>query len=225
MDDLKPRPSQQLFFSYITYGNLVPVNEGQDQVILQKLSCILLFTGIAYVYPLQEEVRRKCTDLSILKFPDHQHYEMKDLETIRARFEDLPSRKKIILTTEKDLMRLKNPEFSNGKTQVFLPVWVQKSWGKLTTYGGAGYCINPGTNNKNWIFTGAEIQYDISPRFMLGGELYYHSADTDGGKSVTACSIGGSINFSQKFHFIFSAGHSLINDKFTSSYVGLLLTI
>jgi tetraacyldisaccharide 4'-kinase len=113
LDDLKPRPSQSIFFSYIIYGGLVPVNEEQDLAVLQKLSYILLFTGIANDYPLQEEVRRKCTDLSILKFPDHHQYEMKDLETIRARFEDLPTRKKIILTTEKDLMRLKNPEFSN----------------------------------------------------------------------------------------------------------------
>jgi tetraacyldisaccharide 4'-kinase len=113
LDDLKPRPSQQLFFSYILYGDLIPVNEEQDLAVLQKLSYILLFTGIANDYPLQEEVRRKCTDLSILKFPDHHQYKMKDLETILERFEDLPTRKKIILTTEKDLMRLKNPEFSN----------------------------------------------------------------------------------------------------------------
>ena len=124
-----------------------------------------------------------------------------------------------------EIPTIRNSEFSNGKVQVFLPVWVQKSWGKLTTYGGVGYCINPGTTHRNWIFTGAEVQYEFSTGFMLGGELYYHSADADGSKSVTACSIGGSINFSEKFHFIFSAGHSLINDKFTSSYVGLLLTI
>jgi len=124
-----------------------------------------------------------------------------------------------------EIPTIKNSEFSTGKTQVFLPVWAQKSWGKLTTYGGVGYCINPGVTNKNWIFTGAEIQYELSPWFMLGGELYYHSADADGSKSVTAFSIGGSINFSQRFHFIFSTGHSLINDHFLSSYIGLLLTI
>jgi predicted porin len=124
-----------------------------------------------------------------------------------------------------EIPTIKNSEFTNGKIQVFLPVWAQKSWGKLTTYVGVGYGINPGATNRNWIFTGAEIQYDFSPGLMLGGELYYHSADADGSKSVTACSIGGSINFSEKFHFIFSVGHSLINDKFTSSYVGLLLTI
>jgi hypothetical protein len=120
---------------------------------------------------------------------------------------------------------IKNPEFSDGKLQIFIPVWLQKSWGRFTTYGGLGYWINPGTNNKNWIFTGWEIQYDFSSKFMLGGELYYHSADAYNNNSVIACNIGGSVNFSEKFHFIFSLGHSLLNDSFISSYLGFLLTI
>ena len=57
---------------------------------------------------------------------------------------------------------IKNSEFSNGKTKIYIPVWMQKSWGKLTTYGGAGYWINRGAGNKNWIFSGWEIQYDFS---------------------------------------------------------------
>lgn len=124
-----------------------------------------------------------------------------------------------------EIPTIKNPEFSNGKAQVFIPVWAQKSWSKLTTYGGLGYCINPGINNKNWIFTGWEIQVDISPGFMMGGELYYHTADANDSKSVTAFSIGGSVNFTQKFHLLFSAGHSLMNDNFLTSYLGLLWTI
>jgi len=47
---------------------------------------------------------------------------------------------------------IKNQEFSSGRTQVFLPVWAQKSWGKLTTYGGAGYCINPGITKRLFKF-------------------------------------------------------------------------
>ena len=60
---------------------------------------------------------------------------------------------------------------------------------------------------------------------MLGGELYYHSADANDNESVTAFNIGGSVNFTEKFHFIFSLGHSLTNDNFLSSYIGLLWTI
>ena len=37
-----------------------------------------------------------------------------------------------------EIPTVRNAEFGNGKTQLFIPVWAQKSWGKLTTYGGAG---------------------------------------------------------------------------------------
>lgn len=124
-----------------------------------------------------------------------------------------------------EIPTIKNTEFSNGKTQIYLPVWAQKSWGKLTTYGGAGYWINPGTNNKNWIFSGWEIQYDFTPVFTFGGELYYHTANTIDSKSVIGFNLGGSINFSEKFHVIYSVGHSLSNEKFISSYLGVLWTI
>jgi len=124
-----------------------------------------------------------------------------------------------------EIPTVRNSDFSNGKAQIYIPVWVQKSWGKLTTYGGIGYWINPGTNNKNWIFSGWEIQYDISSIVTFGGELYYHSADTPDHKSVTAFNIGGMINASQKTHFIFSLGHSLTNESFFSSYVGVQWTI
>lgn len=120
---------------------------------------------------------------------------------------------------------IKNQQFSNGRTQVYIPLWIQKSWSRLTTYGGVGYWINPGVGNKNWLFAGWEVQYDFSPVVTLGGELYYHTANAVDGQSSTAFNIGGSINYSSTTHFIFSVGHSLINDSFTSCYLGLLWTI
>ncbi len=35
-----------------------------------------------------------------------------------------------------ELPTVKNSTFSSGKTQIYLPLWAQKSWGKFTTYGG-----------------------------------------------------------------------------------------
>jgi tetraacyldisaccharide 4'-kinase len=109
-EELKPGPHQHLFFSYISYGIPVPLLEDSGFSVPDKLSYILLFTGIADDYPLQEEVKRRCTYLSVMKFPDHHQYNPRDVENIIKRFDDLPSRKKIILTTEKDMMRLKTPE-------------------------------------------------------------------------------------------------------------------
>ncbi len=88
-----------------------------------------------------------------------------------------------------------------------------------------GYWINPGEGNRNYIFSGWEIQYDFSTALMLGGELYYHSTDEIGEKPIIAFNIGGSFNTSTKVHLIFSAGHSLINGNVFTSYLGLLLTI
>ncbi len=119
----------------------------------------------------------------------------------------------------------KNSEFASEKTQVFIPVWLQKSWGKLTSFGGGGYWINPGTGNKNWVFTGLTLQYDFTDKLSLGEELYYQSADTEYGKSSFAFNVGGMVNFSEKFHFIFSLGHSIINRNFFTSYMGLWWTI
>jgi hypothetical protein len=123
-----------------------------------------------------------------------------------------------------EIPTIKNNEFGNGKTQVYLPVWVQKSWNKLTTYGGCGYWINPGSDNKNWIFAGWEIQYELSRIFTLGGELYYHTAQTINNNSETAFNMGGFINFNEKFHILFSFGHSL-NERTFNSYLGILWTI
>ena len=124
-----------------------------------------------------------------------------------------------------EIPTIKNNEFSDGKAKIYLPVWLQKTWGKLTTYGGAGYWINPGANNKNWIFSGWEIQYDFSKAITLGGELFYHSADSKSTKSEIGFNLGGSINPTEKFHIIFSFGHSLTNENAISSYLGLLWTI
>jgi len=120
---------------------------------------------------------------------------------------------------------IKNSSFGNGKAQLYLPVWLQKSWGKFTTYGGGGYWINPEAGNRNWLFTGWEAQYDFSSILTLGGELYYHTATDVESQSSSGFNVGGFVNFTSKFHLIFSMGHSISNNSFFTSYTGLLWTI
>ena len=123
-----------------------------------------------------------------------------------------------------EIPTITDDRFDQENIQVFLPVWFQKSWNKLTTYGGAGYWINPGTGNKNWIFTGWEVQYDFSDFLTLGSEIYYHTAAKTDDRATAGLNIGGALNFTEHFHFIFSAGHSIVNESFITSYIGLYLT-
>lgn len=124
-----------------------------------------------------------------------------------------------------ELPTIKNQAFGNGRTQVYLPVWVQKSWGKLTTYGGAGFWFNPGAGNRNWLFSGWEVQYDFTPHLTLGSEIYYHTADTQTDRQGTGFNTGAIININENIHIIASAGHSITGENYFSSYLGLLITI
>jgi hypothetical protein len=115
--------------------------------------------------------------------------------------------------------------FGKEYIQIYLPLWLQKSWKKLTTYGGGGYWINPGSGNQNWIFAGWEVQYDFTDFLTLGSEIYYHTASTTGNISVTGLTLGGSLNFTDHIHFIFSIGHSIFNQNLITSYAGMYFTL
>jgi len=115
--------------------------------------------------------------------------------------------------------------FSTGQYQFYLPVWFQKSWGKLTSYCGTGYWFNPGQGNSNWLFAGWEIQYDFSEILTLGGEVYYHTPDTQGTKSRAGFNIGGFINPDETNHILFSAGSTSGNNKTITGYLGYQMTI
>jgi tetraacyldisaccharide 4'-kinase len=112
IEDMKPKPRQRVYFSYIKYTDPVPVFDTPDLVFPAKATNILLFTGIANDYPLREHLERMCSELVVMKFADHHPYTLKNVEEIIRKFTDLPTQRKIIVTTEKDVMRLKTPELS-----------------------------------------------------------------------------------------------------------------
>lgn len=125
IEEIKPLSHQKVFFSYIKYGEPIPVFHAC--VWPEKISYILLFTGIANDYPIREHLQRKCSNLVVMKFPDHHQYSSSDLDKIRRKWEDLPTQKKVLITTEKDIMRLKSAETSNFAKNLpvfYLPIEV-----------------------------------------------------------------------------------------------------
>jgi hypothetical protein len=113
----------------------------------------------------------------------------------------------------------------NGKAQYFLPLWLQKDFGKWTTYGGGGYWINPGSENKDYWFSGVLLQYSFSDTFYLGGEIFCQTADTVDGGDSSRFNVGGSVPLLGSFQLLYSAARGLTNtssNKF-SYYVGLYL--
>jgi len=108
-----------VFFSKINYAD--KVISSKSSISLNQLDDyqILLITGIANPKPLYSFLSEKSINFDNLKFGDHHHFSKSDLQQIKQKFAQIPSDKKIILTTEKDYVRLKN-HFENDL--FYLPI-------------------------------------------------------------------------------------------------------
>jgi len=112
----------------------------------------------------------------------------------------------------------------NGHSWYRLPVWLQKSWGPWTSYGGGGVALNSAQGERNSGFAGWLVQRDIGKYLTLGAELFWQGADAIGGPGSTLANVGGSINFTEKFNVLFSIGHSISGERDTVWYLGLYWT-
>jgi hypothetical protein len=117
-----------------------------------------------------------------------------------------------------------NEGLGNGKTQYFLPLWLQKSWGPWTTYGGGGYWINPGEGNKDWWQFGWLIQRDINKALTLGTELYYKTASASNNNDTAGYTVGGIINITENHHVLLSIGQDINGPNYLWAYIGYQLT-
>ena len=110
-ESLKLATHQKIYFSYIKHGKFTALPGLNISPSNSKYSLILMLTGIANSYPLEMHLMKYCDRLEKLAFPDHHQYTLKDIEKVVDVFDNLLSVNKIIVTTEKDAMRLIRPEF------------------------------------------------------------------------------------------------------------------
>jgi hypothetical protein len=99
---------------------------------------------------------------------------------------------------------------ANGHLQAFLPLWLQKTWGTWTVYGGGGYGINSFSGSGNWGFYGIVLQKQVLSNLAIGAEIYHQTAyETDFPNYGTAFNIGATFDFNDHQHLLFSAGSSI----------------
>lgn len=128
---------QKLYFSRYNYGYLQPVfpDDSPYHVQLNSLTSgdsVLLVTGIANPRSIVRYVKQYPFKTKICHYPDHHNFSREDLEYIKNKFDSLPGRRKIILTTEKDAIRLMyNPYFPTELKQItyYLPISVNMADG------------------------------------------------------------------------------------------------
>ncbi len=109
---------KDLFFSKIAYENTLIGKEKNLKIDDLKEFEVLVVTGIANPASLFEYLSKKSINFDSLKFGDHHTYSQKDVQQIKASFDKLKGNRKIILTTEKDYVKL----VKTGLPVFYLPI-------------------------------------------------------------------------------------------------------
>lgn len=102
------QPFQTMFFTSIVYGQLTQLfGHGQRTLdSLQSNEHVMLIAGIASPEQIMADLKTYCNSIHNMSFSDHHQFSPSDVLRINSEFERMPQ-PKMIITTEKDAMRLK----------------------------------------------------------------------------------------------------------------------
>jgi len=113
IQQLKPLPSQKVYFTTIAYSDRVYSHEDSQALKDFIATPFTLVTGIANPTPLVNFLEKQGASFEHLAYSDHHHFSNRELEFLRQ--------KERILTTEKDYVRLEGAL----STLYYLPIETQ----------------------------------------------------------------------------------------------------
>ena len=113
IQQLKPLPSQKVYFTTIAYSDRVYSHEDSQALKDFIATPFTLVTGIANPTPLVDFLEKQGASFEHLAYSDHHHFSNRELELLRQKGR--------ILTTEKDYVRLEGAL----STLYYLPIETQ----------------------------------------------------------------------------------------------------
>ncbi|MBD5308091.1 MAG: tetraacyldisaccharide 4'-kinase [Paramuribaculum sp.] len=132
-ENLNLYPFQKLYFSTYDYLPLKPVfPEYVDEIpsldFMSSSDVIISVTGISNPLPFVRHLRSSGAKVKVLRFGDHHNFSSADITAIERKFAKAGSGRKIIVTTEKDAIRLEKSGIfpkSLKPSLFYLPVSVE----------------------------------------------------------------------------------------------------
>lgn len=103
---IKPLPNQKVYFSYYKYGAPYYFFNGSEVIDLDDTFDVILIAALANNDYLASYLDETVNFARILDFQDHHLFSKNDVANLTKQFQGLESKRKIILTTEKDAVRL-----------------------------------------------------------------------------------------------------------------------
>ncbi len=106
IEEIDPLPRQRIYFSYYEYGQPYFILKPDYHFNLSDDLDVVLISAIARTDYLIEYLKEKVNSIQALEYEDHHYFTKFDVSQLKNTFNKIESSKKIILTTEKDAMRL-----------------------------------------------------------------------------------------------------------------------
>ncbi len=109
----------KIFFSNLIFSPLIPLNsylsekdfhnEGTNIKLCNEFTTLGV-CGIANPFSFEDYLRRNSNFSGLMEFPDHHKFQKTDINKIKEKFQSIREQKKIIVITEKDAVKLGEPE-------------------------------------------------------------------------------------------------------------------
>jgi tetraacyldisaccharide 4'-kinase len=103
--ELDPQTGQHVFFASLQYGQPYHITHINNRSITVEDE-VLLVTGIANPRSLKQYLLEYSKTYYEMTYGDHHIFTIDDLREIKKRYTQVPAEKKLIITTEKDAVRL-----------------------------------------------------------------------------------------------------------------------
>ena len=103
---IRPNALQHVFFSRYRYGTPYNMFNGTDRRPISADDHVLAICGIARTDYLEQYLAGEASSARLLEFGDHHPYGPGDIEMIKKHVATMPEQGRMIVTTEKDAVRL-----------------------------------------------------------------------------------------------------------------------
>lgn len=106
IQEINPQNHQKIFFSYYKYGYPYNFYNPRQLIKLDKELDVILISAIANTNYLLSYLEEEVYDIHHMNYEDHHLFSELDIEYINTVYKNRDTPRKIILTTEKDAIRL-----------------------------------------------------------------------------------------------------------------------
>lgn len=110
----------------------------------------------------------------------------------------------------------KNEKFGATHSQLLLPIFIQRDFGRYSVFGGGGCTLNHSSNSQNFCNLGTTLTRDINSKFHIGAEIFGQTPDSKDAKSSGGYGIGAVYDMNDKYHILISYNENRLNR--TSNY-------